>query len=73
MSGGSGLRLRAGGLRSSGGGLRRLGPLLHQARYEVLPASAGAAAAGTKQSTRVFQAAVLCTLPVRGFAAKQSP
>ena len=44
MTGGSGLRLRAGGLRAPGAGLRRLGPLLHQVRYEVLP-TAGAEAA----------------------------
>lgn len=41
MTGGGGLRLLA-GLRAPGARLRRLGPLLHQVRYEVLPtASAG--------------------------------
>jgi methylenetetrahydrofolate reductase (NADPH) len=44
MSGGSGLRLRAGGLRAPGGGRRRLGPLLHQVRYEVLPTTSAEAA-----------------------------
>ncbi|HEX9066161.1 MAG TPA: methylenetetrahydrofolate reductase [Streptosporangiaceae bacterium] len=43
MSGGGGLRLR-GGLRAPGAGLRRLGPLLHQARYEVLPTASAEAA-----------------------------
>lgn len=43
MTGGSGLRLR-GGLRAPGTGLRRLGPLLHQVRYEVLPTASAEAA-----------------------------
>jgi methylenetetrahydrofolate reductase (NADH) len=41
---GGGLRLRAAGLRWAGAGLRRLGPLLHQVRYEVLPTPSAEAA-----------------------------